>query len=250
MRKATALLIGGLVSVASLRVVLAQQSAAADDPAFEVATLKSVLPFVGFGLEWGRNTWSTGTPLRLGNLLATAYGTDKITGLPEWNDDEQYAVNAKAEDGVLLTREALAPRLRHLLVERFNLKTHIETTYADGLALIVAQGGPKPKLKASDKPLAMTAIADNRVHAPAVTMDVFAKILGNAMLLHQPVANDTGLTGTFEFTLEFAPEYAVNSPLPSLSTALQDELGLKLENGHKVPVTTLVIDRVEKPKTD
>ena len=68
-------------------------------------------------------------------------------------------------------------------------------------------------------------------------------------LMGRKVIDRTGLSGVYDFTLEFAPPDVVDSPLPALVTALQEQLGLKLEatNG---PVEVLVIDHAEKPTMD
>jgi len=186
--------------------------------------------------------------MSLSALLGIAFDTNqKIVGLPSWNGTEDYRLNAKAEDGVLLTRETVRPLLRQLLVERFKLAAHIETTYAGGYSLVLAKGGPK--LTETTKPLAMTALDPRgKIRASSTTMDVLAQ--GLARIIQEPVANETGLTANFEFTLTFAPEGAVDSPLPSIFTALQEQLALRLEGGRKVPVNTLVIDHVEHPTED
>jgi uncharacterized protein (TIGR03435 family) len=93
----------------------------------------------------------------------------------------------------------------------------------------------------------MTAIATGRVRAPSVRMDSFATIL--AIVIKQPVLNETGLMGNYDFTINYAPEAATDSPLPSIFTALQEQLGLKLET-RTVPVEMLVIDHIEHPTTD
>ena len=71
----------------------------------------------------------------------------------------------------------------------------------------------------------------------------------HSRLMGRKVIDRTGLSGVYDFTLEFAPPDAVDSPLPALVTALQEQLGLKLEatNG---PVEVLVIDHAEKPTMD
>ena len=80
-------------------------------------------------------------------------------------------------------------------------------------------------------------------------MDTLAQILGES-LAGQPVVNETGLAGTYEFTMTFAPEGATDSSLPSVFTALEEQLGLKLERRTAVPVEMLIIDHVERPVLD
>jgi uncharacterized protein (TIGR03435 family) len=82
-------------------------------------------------------------------------------------------------------------------------------------------------------------------------MEDFARSLAGR--LGRPVVNETGLAGRFDFTLESEPPASAsaegsvdNSGKPSIFTALQEQLGLKLET-RKVPVEMLVVDRIERP---
>jgi uncharacterized protein (TIGR03435 family) len=189
------------------------------------------------------------------NWLRT-FDASSFVGLPSWSTTEAYVVSAKAEDGVMLTRENVRPRLQRLLDDRMKLQTHMETIEVSGYALVVAKGGPK--LHESGKPFMMTAVTPVKIHAPSVDMDTFAETLGR--LINEPVANATGLTGNYEFTLTLdaertpdaaaVPASAFTLPLQSIFPALQEQLGLKLESGHKVPVNTVVIDHVEHPTGD
>lgn len=182
----------------------------------------------------------------LGYLLGIAFdvtGSDRMSGLPDWSRTEQYTVSAKAEDGVLLTRENVRPRLQRLLVERFKLAAHTETADANGYGLVVAKGGPK--LTPTTAPQALVSLGNDRIRAPSVDMKTFAG--GLAMLLQAPVADETNLAGNYELTMTFAPIAATDSTSPSIFTALQERLGLKLESGRKVRVQRLVIDHVERP---
>jgi uncharacterized protein (TIGR03435 family) len=186
-------------------------------------------------------------------LLSYAFGVSTFVGLPSWSTTEAYVLNAKAEGGVMLTPENVRPRLQRLLEDRMKLQTHMETIEVSGYALVVAKGGPK--LHESGKPFMMTAIRPERIRAPSVDMETFAKILGS--LISEPVSNATGLTGNYEFALTLDPEptpdvpaSSFTLPLQSIFPALQEQLGLKLESGRKVPVNTVVIDHVERPTED
>jgi uncharacterized protein (TIGR03435 family) len=90
------------------------------------------------------------------------------------------------------------------------------------------------------------SLAPRNVTAKGATVDVFARMLAD--LLMKPVLNRTGLTGIFDIKLDFAPleTTANDTPAPSLFTAIQEQLGLKLE-ATKGPVEVLVIDSAEKP---
>lgn len=231
--------------------VLAQ--APPSQPAFEVASVQVWKAGVALAeppgpIQFGRNSISVG-PVPLGYLLGIAFdvsGSDQMSGLPDWSRTEQYTVSAKAEDGVVLTRENVRPRLQRLLADRFKLAAHSETAEANGYGLVVAKGGPK--LTPTTAPLALVSLGNDRIRAPSVDMKTFAG--GLAMLLQAPVADETHLAGNYALTMTFAPIAATDSPLPSIFTRLQEQLGLKLETGRKVPVQRLVIDHVDHPTED
>jgi uncharacterized protein (TIGR03435 family) len=227
------------------------QAADTAGPAFEVVSLKidRDSPF-GNASPLGQNRW-TATQANLIRLVGLAFDVpyQEMVGVPDWGGPERYAVAAKAEDGVLLTTENLAARLRTFLAERFKLVTHRETQQRKGYVLVVAKSGSKIKA-AKDGPPLMSALRPDSLRARSVEMDTLARILGHAPgLVGQPVVNETGLAGTYEFTLTFAPEGSTDSSLPSVFTALEEQLGLKLEP-RTVPVEMIVIDHVERPVLD
>ncbi len=250
MLKARLLAAVGIVAVIAVVLAAAQ---APEGPKFEVASVRVAPPGFGNVSPYGQNRWSTGC-VPLGALLGIAFddltsalvgGERRIIGLPSWSKNDCYAVAAKAEDGVILTREELQPRLKQLLGERFHLVAHIETRADSGYALVVTKGGAK--LHETTNPLMRTALgsrtAMDRIRAPSVSMDIFAGAVG--AVIHQPVVNETGLTGNYDLTLTFAPEGVTDSARPSIFTALEEQLGLKLEGGRKLPVNTLVVDHIE-----
>lgn len=86
-------------------------------------------------------------------------------------------------------------------------------------------------------------ILPNRLDAWGITIDGLAGILAGPA--GAAVIDKTGLTGSYDITLKYAPESDPNSSLPSIFTAIQEQLGLKLEPA-KVPVGYLVIDHVDR----
>jgi uncharacterized protein (TIGR03435 family) len=182
----------------------------------------------------------------------------QLVGGPNWLDTELYDFDAKAEHP--LTRAELAPMFQTMLADRFKLQFHRETRTMPALALTVEKAGTK--MKANDGPntweIAITP-------APASTMPKFKGTRCPVSYLswwiaqreNRPVVDKTGLDGFWDFTLEFVPEGLgerrkgpSGDPMPpldgpSLSTALREQLGLKLEPG-KSPVDVYVIDHVEK----
>jgi uncharacterized protein (TIGR03435 family) len=140
------------------------------------------------------------------------------------------------------------PMLRAFLKDRFQLETHNARKQEDGFELVLAKDGLK--LKASD-PGADTAaiVARGRLFLGRATLDRIASLLSSP--LGKPV-NQTGIPGTFNLDLQFAPEGSqisqTGTERPSIFTAVQEQLGLKLEP-RKVMSDILVIDRCESVPT-
>lgn len=230
-------------------------------PQFEVASLKpnsSPGSRVWLAPPVGDTFTATNVTPRM--LISLAWGEFRISGGPAWLDSDRYDLTAKAPDAVP-NQERFLTMLRNLLEDRFQLQTHRETRDLPGYALVASKTGlrlpnanPAPcatfGLKKSGSQLegcdGMSAgpgfIADKRL-----SMTWFAGVLGN--MVSSPVMDRTGYTGSFEVHLEFAPlngDGSTDSTKPSLFTALQEQLGLKLES-RKVPIQVLVIDHAEKP---
>jgi uncharacterized protein (TIGR03435 family) len=169
-----------------------------------------------------------------------------------WYDFEATVEGSPSDDELRLMFQAL-------LEERFKLKVHRETREMPMYELVVAKNGPK--LKAAE-PGSRIAI-DNRplsagrggvlggedgrhLAAKGGSVDLIVNSLRGE--LHAPVTDRTGLTGTFDFDVRYVPENSPPDaePGPSIATAIQEELGLRLEKS-KGPVEVVVIDHVEKP---
>lgn len=181
-------------------------------------------------------------------LTAIAYGVDsnRAMGGPAWFDSQQYDVSAKVEGDAELTREQMQPLLQHLLQNRLHLKTHRETKILPGYILVAAKGGPKLKpSKEPAKPFAQ--IVSNGMQARGITISGVAGMLASPV--GRPVIDKTGLGGTYDFNLDYARLDDPNPTLPSVFTALQEQLGLKLVP-QRVPVEILVIDSVDRVPTE
>ena len=186
-------------------------------------------------------------PVKL--LIRTAFHVPnpQIAGDPSWVETDPYDIEAKTGRPEKPTPDQLGPMLQNLLAERFRFQFHRETRELSVLALVVTKGGPKMKPKQEDETPGMNTHAGHGVSqliATGSTMDLFAAYVGNR--LGRIVIDKTGLTGSYDFTLEWAPEQGSDSPAPSLVTALQEQLGLRLES-RKSPMEVLVIDRIERP---
>ena len=139
--------------------------------------------------------------------------------------------------------------LQALLAERFKLEVHREPKVMSAYALVVAKGGPKMTAVEAGKGSSMNT-NNNHLTAKNTTMQRLADYL--ARQTGRPVVDQTELKGAFDFTLEWTPEESKSTSAdagPSLFTALQEQLGLKLQT-HKLPVDILVVDHMERTPTE
>ncbi len=236
------------IVAAAIALATAWHSAAQSPEKFEVASVRISTPG-----GTGMTSWSpmggaafTATNISLRVLVSMAYAVDdkQILG-DDLLGTEQYDVSAKPAGGGRLTYERLKPMLVSLLSERFKLVTHRETKTFPGYALVAAKGGPK--LHASDASTGQSSILPGRIIGHAMDMGVLASLL--ARPLGTPVLNKTGIEGTWDIDLKFAPEGSADSSRPSIFTAVQEQLGLKLES-QKVLMEMLVVDRCERVPTE
>lgn len=181
-------------------------------------------------------------------LIGIAFGIDtdlQLSGQPAWFDDTYYDIAAKPESDAGLSYEQLRPLLQKLLEERLHLAYHRETRNHEGYALVIAKGGSKLKTSSSD--LARAQFRPGAVQGWNQPMKVLTQMLGYSA--GRPVADKTGLERNYNFELHYAPLEETNSPLPSIFTAVQEQLGLKLEK-QMVPVEMFVIDHVDRTPTE
>jgi uncharacterized protein (TIGR03435 family) len=240
----------GIAGVPNARPLMGQTAAPVTSMktvAFEVASIKTTSSGAFAISPYGLERFSIRSA-SLTLLISLAYGVSdaQILGGADWRSSEYYDVTAKADDGVTLTYDELRPRLQELLARRFKLATHRELKPLPGYALVAASGGPRLKISKTESPT-LGSIVANGLRAPSISMDSFAAMLAGPV--GRPVINETGLSGNYEIALSYAPAAVADSPLPSIFTALQEQLGLKLES-RTVPVESIVIDRVERPTED
>jgi uncharacterized protein (TIGR03435 family) len=244
---AKAILVGFVVlGPARVAPILAEPQAATRLE-FEVASIRPPNP-TG---DRGTNMSTDGGTLRMHNAtlkfcIVAAYGVQEslIEGGPGWIKSDQFEILAKAPGST--RQDQLVLMLQSLLVDRFKLSVHREIKPRPIFALVVGKNGPK--LHASD---GGEGFLGRRGRGPLTgkqaSMPGLASVLSTIM--GRKVLDQTGLTGLYDFTLEFAPQDAIDSPLPSLVTALQEQLGLRLE-ATNAPVEILVVDHAEKPAQD
>jgi uncharacterized protein (TIGR03435 family) len=196
------------------------------------------------------------TNMTLSLLIHLAYGIedDQIVGAPGWATSERYNIAAKVDTSDTdslkkLTIEQRNQMMQPLLADRFKLRSHYETRELPIYTLVVTRSGSKMKEIKPDISLGGTkntgqwSWGSGNFRASGIAMDAWSRFLTQA--LERTVVDKTGLTGNYDFTLKWASDDTDTSG-PSIFTAVQEQLGLKLEAG-KGPVQVLVIDHVERP---
>jgi uncharacterized protein (TIGR03435 family) len=227
--------------------------------AYDVATIKpSVVS--GVGLQNSFDTMPNGgfiaKGLPLKHLVCGAY--DKLDfqclGGPKWFDSDQFDVEAKPDDAISeqlvklswQERSKVAKRMMQaLFADRIQLKVHHETRELPTFALVIAKGG----LKMTDMKTEYWYSTDTgkiqTIESKGISMESLVEQLSQQM--GHIVVDQTGLKGLYAFTLKFSSnlDATADSSEPSIYTALQEQLGLKLVPT-KAPVDVLVIDHVER----
>jgi uncharacterized protein (TIGR03435 family) len=178
--------------------------------------------------------------------LAYDVGEDKEYAFsgPGWLNTEAFDIVAKFPPAA--SREQIALMLQTLLADRFKLKLHHETKELPVYALIVGKNGPRLQKSVSGGQ-GEFSLAPGRISGKAASMSAFADRLSARVRLSRPVLDLTGLKDTYDFALEWAPDSVQTDDAsgPSVFTAIQEQLGLKLD-ARKHPVEILVIDHAEK----
>ena len=215
-------------------------------PSFDIATIKLAVPNPedGYGVQFGRGTVVLkNVTLRQAILYAYDLHDYQLSGGPKWTTSDTFQIVGKTDPSVSKI-EAVRPMLQTLLKERFQLTLRKETKPLPAYALITAKGGPKLERAAPDAVHGWSS-GSAKLTARAASVQDFADLL--ASKLGRPVMDRTGIDGKFNFNLHFAPDNAPPDTMePSLFTALQEQLGLKLETT-TAPGDTFVIERAEHP---
>ncbi|HWF09288.1 MAG TPA: TIGR03435 family protein [Bryobacteraceae bacterium] len=183
----------------------------------------------------------------LRECIELAYGVlDKYYALsgPSWLDADRYDIVAKASTPT--PREQLLLMLRRLLADRFDLKIHREKRSVRVYTLVVARGGPK--ITTASGVESNFTFGAGHITASEMSMAEFAdRLAGPVFQLGIPVIDSTGLRGTFDFSLDWSPGDAAAEAIarPSLFTAIEEQLGLKLRPGKRT-IDIWVVDHVER----
>ena len=229
-------------------------------PAFEVASVKPSPPrggtagFTAMDTDPAMVRYSN-VSLRI--LISIAYRFDSrlIQGGPAWLDAQPYDLAATLPPGA--SKDRVPSMLQTLLVERFKLAVHRETKEQRVYFLLAGKNGPR--LKEAQEPAVENpdvqqvrgdrlpvSIFHNRIVGHAMPMQQLAAVLASPAGLE--VVDRTSLSGAFDIDLKWTPEDS-NGTDPSLFTAIQEQLGLRLVPG-KAPVEMLMVDHAERTPTE
>jgi uncharacterized protein (TIGR03435 family) len=219
--------------------------------------------------------------LPLSTLLAIAHGVqaDQVVDAPDWAKNENFDIIAKVPDGAALTMESFRPMLIDLLAERFQLKTRRASREMPVYRLVrVRENQLGPRLKPSPNDCSDARRGGGPAGPPppngaqpcgafvrpgglsvhGLPLVFFTRLL--APIAGRVIVDDTKLAGVVDLDMEFAPEVGNGAAgpqppagnggdAPSLFTALQEQLGLKLE-ASRAPVDVIVIEHLARPTED
>jgi len=240
---------------AELQSIVPMSPMAADaHPSFEVATIKPADPneLKGNFIIGGHRIVIENQSVNSLMVFAYAIHQQQIVDGPAWLDTRKYDLVGQADVEGVANLQQIQEMLQKLLESRFNLKFHREKRELAIYAITVAKGGPR-LAKSQDTANGLPTQSGSGSSGQQVrkftnnSMSDFA--LGMQGFLDRPVIDKTGLAGRYNFILRWTPdELNTNDPnaAPSIFTAVQEQLGLKLEPA-RGPADVLVIDHVEAP---
>ncbi|MEO5926224.1 MAG: TIGR03435 family protein [Bryobacteraceae bacterium] len=231
---------------------------------FEVATIKpSAEGQQGIGINVNGREFRTRNT-KLTDLLTFAYGlhAKQIAGLPGWADNDKFDILAPLPAEGMPSDPQLRTMLQNLIKERFALEFHKEKRELSVYTVNVGKGGAagvKMTKNDSKQPLPGLGFQGlGRMRATNATMSDFAGLL-QFMVLDRPVLDQSGIQDRFDFMLNWTPDEfqfptagqrppAATGPdaPPDLLTAVQEQMGMKLEST-KAPADVYVVDKVSKP---
>ena len=182
-------------------------------------------------------------------LIRLAFGIEdnQILGVPGWIDKERYDIDAKTESTATLEPPEFQQALGKLLEDRFQFQFHREMRERNMYSLVVPKGGAKLTEHKGNlgQSISTNAMGTKKVlEATQITMKDLAALLSRQT--GKVVEDHTGLLQAFDVKLEWDDNQAADAEFPSVFSALQEQLGLKLKAA-KGKVGVIVVDRVERP---
>ncbi|WP_255483834.1 TIGR03435 family protein [Granulicella sp. 5B5] len=238
------------------------------NPSFEVATIKpndsGATSMRGLTVN-GRNFRTRASSLE--DLIAFSYQVQakQIIGGPSWMSSDRYDIDAVPDVDGAPNPEQVRSMIRKLLTDRFQLKFHKDTRELSAFILSVDKTGSKLAPTQLTGPLPgigmRPATGGLTLMVRNAAIPEFTGFL-QSLVLDRPVVDKTGLKGKYDFTLTFLPDetqFNGHSPVgkladgvepaPSLTEAMQQQLGLKLSS-EKTSVEVIALDHVEKPSAN
>jgi uncharacterized protein (TIGR03435 family) len=231
-------------------------------PSFEVASIRPSRP-ESRNLDWDDSPGRvsiTGYSLR--RLIHVAYGLKsnaQVLGGPKWLDSARFDIVAKADDAETAKMQKMSDAdwvkarslmLQSLLADRFQLKVSRDTRVLPVFALVLAKSGIKFKPAKPNEDGDLSGWGGH-LEATATTMDAFADYLnGVRELADRTVMNRTSLTAAYDFNLDWSRDRgdggSQDSEFPGLYTALEEQLGLKLEP-QKATTEVVIVESASEP---
>jgi len=232
--------------------------AAADHPEFEVATVKRSPPpegdLININLGSVRNGKVTFANASLTDCLKFAFdlASDAQISSPDWAKSKEVRFDIVAQPPAGTPAEQLPLMLQALLADRLKLMVHREPKELSFLALVQGKTGPKFHASTAPPDTPTGVQSGGRIGSSRISMPRLALLLSR--FERQTILDRTGLDGFYDLKLEWTPDDgravpATDNPGPSLYSAVQEQLGLKLE-ARKGPVEVIVVDHAEKVPAD
>jgi bla regulator protein blaR1 len=235
-------------------------AALAQNPAFEEASIKPAKPGAsGMPFQLTAAGGFMATHISVSTLVQMSYDKKPflIRGLPAWAENKEWAIVATPMPGTPpvnppVINDDFRTRLKGLLASRFQMKSHTEQRESPVYVLVVAKGGPKFP-EPDGKPFRLLRTGGGSiVHQGTSRIPLLVSLLANNF--DRPVLDETGLTGSYNLNLKWTPDPKPGAPTsattdpagPSLFTALEEQLGLKLQAARR-PIEVLVIDHIDHP---
>lgn len=213
---------------------------------FEAASIKLRPPGPGtMNRESPGGIDYVGVPLMVVIARAYSVGSFQIVA-PDWIYSDGYEIRATFPANT--PPEQFRVMLQTLPADRFHLAVHHEQRELSAYVLTVAKGGFKMKAHA-DAQLSYSTSPDSagRHIRGIITVPLLSSNL--SFIMNSPVTDQTGIKGQYDISLDFSPDPDAGGDAPSIFSALQDQLGLKLES-KKSQFDVIVVDHIEKTPAD
>lgn len=251
-----------LALVLTLLPVARSQTAANPQNApltFDVVSVKAAHPAPGVASSWSTTADGFRAMTTVRNFVQNAFNfvlEDQILKLPGWAPSDLFEIDAKMDPDTAAAYNRLPHNqqdrqwqrmLQSILADRFQMRAHSETRPMPVYALVPGKAGPRLKAAASGP--GGWSTGRGRITGRQMEMSTLAECLSTS--LGRIVIDRTGLTGPYDVSLAWTPDDqpAPADSGPSLFTALQEQLGLRLEST-RAPVPVLIIDHLEKPSAN